>query len=108
MLNLLLNTYTIIWVNICAALKNLNVFLNVNFLGSLSNDAPYPWQIAFQDPASPGFTGIFDLHDSIFFFLVIILLGVIWMLSSLFSQFKESINKLSYKYLTHGTTVELV
>ena len=28
MLNLLLNTYTIIWVNICAALKNLNVFLN--------------------------------------------------------------------------------
>ena len=103
MFNILINFYYTLLESI------LNFFFLQNFLLNLhSNDAPYPWQIAFQDPASPGFTGIFDLHDSIFFFLVIILLGVIWVLSSLFSQFKESINKLSYKYLTHGTTVELV
>ena len=103
MFNLLINFYYTILESIQKIFFFLNFFLNLH-----SNDAPYPWQIAFQDPASPGFTGIFDLHDSIFFFLVIILLGVIWVLSSLFSQFKESINKLSYKYLTHGTTVELV
>jgi cytochrome c oxidase subunit 2 len=40
------------------------------------NDAPYPWQIGFQDPASPGFEGITVLHDNICFFLVLILLGV--------------------------------
>ena len=108
MLNFLFNIFTIIIVNVCAAFKNLNIFSNGNLFISLSNDAPYPWQLALQDPASPGFTGIFDLHDNIFFFLVVILFGVIWMLSSLFSQFKESVNKLSYKYLTHGTTIELV
>nr|YP_010574186.1 cytochrome c oxidase subunit 2 [Auricularia cornea]UZH94031.1 cytochrome c oxidase subunit 2 [Auricularia cornea] len=108
MFNFFFNIYTIVCANVFATLKNLNVFFNGNFSGSISNDAPYPWQLALQDPASPGFTGIFDLHDNIFFFLVVILFGVIWMLSSLFSQFKESVNKLSYKYLTHGTTIELV
>ena len=108
MFNFFFNIYTIVCANVFATLKNLNVFFNGNFSGSISNDAPYPWQLALQDPDSPGFTGIFDLHDNIFFFLVVILFGVIWMLSSLFSQFKESVNKLSYKYLTHGTTIELV
>ena len=44
---------------------------------SILNDAPYPGQIGFQDPASPGFTGISDLHDNVFFYLIIILLGVV-------------------------------
>jgi len=33
------------------------------------NDVPEPLQIGFQDGASPGFTGIVALHDSIFFLL---------------------------------------
>ena len=36
------------------------------------NDTPQPWQIGFQDSAAPGFEGINDLHDSIFFYLIII------------------------------------
>ena len=49
--------------------ENLNL---LDFTDNIThnNDAPYPWQIAFQDPASPGFQGIFDFHDNIFFYLI--------------------------------------
>jgi cytochrome c oxidase subunit 2 len=40
------------------------------------NDVPEPLQIGFQDGASPGYTGIIALHDSIFFYLVLISVGV--------------------------------
>jgi cytochrome c oxidase subunit 2 len=41
------------------------------------NDAPEPFQIGFQDGASPGLAGIVALHDSIFFYLVLISIGVV-------------------------------
>jgi cytochrome c oxidase subunit 2 len=37
---------------------------------NLQLDAPTPWQIGFQDGASPGFEGIVTLHDSIMFYLI--------------------------------------
>jgi len=42
------------------------------------NDVPEPLQLGFQDGASPGYSGIEDLHDSIFFYLVLISVGVFW------------------------------
>ena len=108
MLNFLFNIFTIIIVNVCAAFKNLNIFSNGNLFISLSNDAPYPWQIAFQDPASPGFIGIFDLHDNIFYYLVLILFGVMWVLSAILYIFKSTSNSLVYKYLSHGTLIEVI
>ena len=35
------------------------------------NDAPHVWQIGFQDSASPGFTGIVELHNTILFYVFI-------------------------------------
>lgn len=70
------------------------------------NDAPYPWQIGFQDPASPGFEGITVLHDNICFFLVLILLGVFWILFVVIFLFKK--NLISAKYLNHATFAEVV
>ena len=60
------------------------------FLKPIYNDAPEPWQIGFQDGASPGFEGITELHDSIFFFLVIISVGVFWALGSVMINFNST------------------
>lgn len=76
------------------------------FLGFSNNnlqlDAPTPWQIGFQDGASPGFEGIVTLHDSIMFYLIWILVSVFWVLMSLISYFSSNKSTLVYKYLNHG------
>lgn len=77
-------------------------------LNHLFNDAPIPYQITFQDPASYGFTGIIDLHNSIFFFLAVIALSVFWMLKSIILVFNSKKGVMVHKYWTHGTFIELV
>jgi hypothetical protein len=73
------------------------------FLQPIYNDAPEPWQIGFQDGASPGFEGITELHDSIFFFLVVISVGVFWALGSVMINFNSTSSPIVYKYANHGT-----
>ncbi|KAG5222145.1 IQ domain-containing protein [Salix suchowensis] len=43
-------------------------------------DAAEPWQLGFQDAASPMMQGIMDLHHDILFFLILILVCVLWIL----------------------------
>jgi len=71
-------------------------------------DAAEPWQLGFQDGASPSFEGIVELHNSIMFYLVIILVGVTYILVSILFNFKSSSNSITYKYLNHGTLLESV
>ena len=82
-----------------------SVFIGL-FLGFSNNilqlDAPTPWQLGFQDGASPGFEGIVTLHDSIMFYLIWILFSVFWVLMSLVSYFSSNKSTLVYKYLNHG------
>ena len=66
------------------------------------NDAPQPWQIGFQDGGSPSFEGIIELHDQVMFYLIVILLGVGWMLSSTIRKFNSYHNQIVHKYLNHG------
>ena len=40
--------------------------------GYIFNDAPQPWQIGFQDGATPIMEGIVELHDQILFYLIIL------------------------------------
>jgi cytochrome c oxidase subunit 2 len=72
------------------------------------NDAPQPWQIGFQDGGSPSFEGIVELHDQVMFYLIVILLGVGWMLSSTIRKFNSHHNQIVHKYLNHGTLIELI
>jgi cytochrome c oxidase subunit 2 len=72
------------------------------------NDAPQPWQIGFQDGGSPSFEGIIELHDQIMFYLIVILLGVGWMLSSTIRKFNSYHNQIVHKYHNHGTLIELI
>jgi cytochrome c oxidase subunit 2 len=71
-------------------------------------DAAQPWQLGFQDAGSPSFTGIIELHNIIFFYLIIISIGVFWILGSLIYFYSNKNNTIAHKYLTHGTLIELI
>lgn len=71
-------------------------------------DAPEAWQIGFQDGASPTFEGITELHNSIFFYLIVISVGVAWVLGSVVVNFSSDKSPIVYKYANHGTLIELV
>ena len=61
-----------------------SIFVLFSILGNIiKNDSPEPWTIGFQDGVSPGYTGIVELHDNIFFYLVVIAILVFWMLGSI-------------------------
>lgn len=83
-------------------LKNFWLFSTV------FNDAPQPWQLGFQDSAAPSFTGIVELHDIIFFYLIIISVGVFWFLFSLIYNYNHKKNSFAHKYMNHGTLLETI
>jgi len=60
----------------------------------------------FQDTATPIAEGIQELHDTIMYYMVIVLCLVTYILVSLIRVFKN--NPFSYKYLVHGTTLEVI
>ena len=69
-------------------------------------DASTPWQLNFQDPATPVMEGIVDLYDSVNFYLIIVLIVVTWMLIASIIEYKKS--KISHKYFNHGTLIEII
>lgn len=69
----------------------------------ISNDLAQPWAIGFQDGASPGFSGIVDLHNTIFFYLVVISIAVFWLLGSIIYFYNGKVTNIVHKYLNHGT-----
>lgn len=71
-------------------------------------DSPEAWQIGFQDSASPIMEGIINLHNDIFFFLLVILGLVGWMLYRTMWLFNERRNPTSHKDLIHGTLIEII
>ena len=75
----------------------------LSIFNTIFNDAPQPWQIGFQDSAAPGFTGIVELHNTIFFYLVVIFVGVFWVLCSIIYYYNSKKSPIVHKYLNHGT-----
>ena len=84
-------------------------------------DAPNQFQLGFQNPATPIATGIADLHDSIFLYLLFILIGVIYFFIKIISRSitqwenpnKEHITHfrkdiLEITNLVHGTAIEII
>ena len=56
--------------------------MEINNWNIILNDVPQPWQLGFQDSAAPGFTGIIELHNTLFFYLIVVVVGVFWALGS--------------------------
>jgi cytochrome c oxidase subunit 2 len=65
-------------------------------------DAPEPWQIGFQDAGSPIAEGIQNLHNEIFFYLIVIFVGVGWVLGSIVVNYSQDKSPIVYKYANHG------
>jgi cytochrome c oxidase subunit 2 len=84
------------------------MFNNFSIFTTIFNDAPQPFQIGFQDSAAPGFTGIVELHNTIFFYLVLISVAVFWVQASIIYYFNSSKSGIVHKYLNHGTLLELI
>lgn len=72
-------------------------------LNTIFNDAPEQWMVGFQDSAAPAFTGMNELHNTIFFYLVVICVGVLWVLGSVIYNFNAKNSAIVHKYLNHGT-----
>jgi len=69
-------------------------------------DAAEPWQLGFQDPATPVMQGLIDLHHDIFSFIIFVLLFVVWMLGRTVYKFHHKRNPVPVKII-HGTTIEI-
>jgi len=80
----------------------------ITIFNNILNDAAQPWQLGFQDSAAPGFTGIVTLHNTIGFYLILICFAVFWVLFSIVYYYNENKNPIAYKYLTHGSIIELI
>lgn len=70
-------------------------------------DAPSPWQMGFQDPATAAMEGIVDLHHDICFFLVTILVLVLWLGGRIVTGFHHTLQPMPERF-NHHTNLELV
>jgi cytochrome c oxidase subunit 2 len=70
-------------------------------------DYAYPWQISFQDPATPVMEGIIVLHHDLLFILTIIGFAVGWVLFKTAYMFYHTRNTIPSQ-ITHGTTIEVI
>lgn len=78
----------------------------VFFFGKTINlDYAEPWQILFQDPATPIMEGIINLHHDIMFVLIVIAVLVAWMLYRSIALFKDNPKPQDF---THNETIEII
>nr|YP_009515532.1 cytochrome c oxidase subunit 2 [Montagnia macrospora]AVK39479.1 cytochrome c oxidase subunit 2 [Montagnia macrospora] len=70
-------------------------------------DMAEPWQLGFQDPATPIMEGIINLHHDLMFFICTISIFVSWMLARTLWHFEESQN-ITASALAHGTFIEII
>lgn len=70
-------------------------------------DYAEPWQLSFQDPATPIMEGIVDLHHDIMFFLILIVVFIIWVLLRIVYKFGSARNKSLPLQITHHTLLEV-
>jgi cytochrome c oxidase subunit 2 len=72
-------------------------------------DSSYPWQLYFQDPASPVMEGIINLHHDLMFFITFIFFFVlVVMIRTLYYFHSDSINANIAGNVVHGTAIEII
>jgi cytochrome c oxidase subunit 2 len=77
------------------------------FLEVFYADAASPWQMGFQDPATPIMEGISNFHNDLMFFITFLAIFVTVLLVRCLYFFNEFKNKTSSNVI-HGTTLEII
>nr|YP_009058567.1 cytochrome c oxidase subunit 2 [Sargassum hemiphyllum]AIM19590.1 cytochrome c oxidase subunit 2 [Sargassum hemiphyllum]UDY71314.1 cytochrome c oxidase subunit 2 [Sargassum hemiphyllum var. chinense] len=70
-------------------------------------DAPHPWQVGFQDPATPIMEGIISFNGLLMTFMLLIACFVGWLLYKSLTLFNESVNPQPASF-NHSTLLEVV
>jgi len=70
-----------------------------------SMDLAEPWQINFQDPATPILEGIIDFHNDLMVLLTVIGVAVFWVLGRALVLFEHNPKPSN---VVHGTTLEMI
>jgi cytochrome c oxidase subunit 2 len=68
-------------------------------------DAARPWQLAFQDPATPVAEGIIRFHHDLMFVLIAVSVSVSWMMARCVWHFTGNPEPSK---VVHGTVIEIV
>jgi cytochrome c oxidase subunit 2 len=82
-------------------------FLDILNKQTILFDVAEPWQLGFQDPATPVMEGIINFHHDLAFFLILTVVFVGWILARCIYFFDEDKQKVAETFV-HGTTLEIV
>ena len=75
--------------------------------GAVLAGAPEPWQLGFQDPASPVMTDINDLHNLLLWVITVIALFVTGLLIFVMIRFRARRNPVPTR-TTHNAVIEVI
>nr|WVH38393.1 cytochrome c oxidase subunit 2 [Colpomenia sinuosa] len=88
-------------------LSFLSFFIIVHSRTVANMDASHPWQVGFQDPATPIMEGIIFFNGLLMTFMIFIACLVGWLLYKSLTLFNESVHSNPVGF-THSTLLEVV
>jgi len=69
-------------------------------------DAPEPWQMYLQDPATPTYEGMISFHNYLTFFIILIGCVVFWLVYKIIETYHEELNPTPLVF-THSSVLEI-
>jgi cytochrome c oxidase subunit 2 len=85
----------------------VNLLVGLLYTNTVSADAARPWQLMFQDPATPIAEGVFDFHNDIMFIVVFVGIFVGYVITRCLQLYRSDINPVPNR-VQHGTALEIV
>ena len=74
---------------------------------SASSNAPYDWQLGFQEPASQVMRSVLELHDFVLIMMTAITIFVLLLIIYVVIRFRKNINPIPSKR-SHNTIIEIL